>query len=77
MEKAYQPNYKKSSPKCINALVKLNPNSPRTPSPPRSKKKKVGEPSPLLKHIERNISEKYESDSEDDIPNFNLLSISN
>jgi len=68
MEEVSLKSYKKKSPK-INSLLKEDNNSPRTPSPPKSGKKKIGEPSPVLCHIERTIIEKF-----DDVilPEFSL-----
>ena len=68
MESRKEYNYKKNSPK-INSLLKEGENSPRTPSPPKSGKKKLGEPSPVLCHIERIVSEKID---DSDVPTFNL-----
>jgi hypothetical protein len=59
---------RKKSPK-INSLLKEDNDSPRTPSPPKSGKKKLGQPSPILCHIERAVTEKVEKD---DIPEFEL-----
>jgi len=68
MEEVSLKSYKKKSPK-INSLLKEDNNSPRTPSPPKSGKKKIGEPSPVLCHTERIIIEKF-----DDVilPEFSL-----
>ena len=60
---------RKKSPK-INSLLKEDNDSPRSPSPPKSGKKKLGQPSPILCHIERVVTEKVEKD---DIPEFELL----
>ena len=59
---------RKKSPK-INSLLKEDNDSPRTPSPPKSGKKKLGQHSPILCHIERVVTEKIEND---DIPQFEL-----
>ena len=59
---------RKESPK-INWVGKEDNDSPRTPSPPKSGKKKLGQPSPILCHIERVVTEKVEND---DIPQFEL-----
>lgn len=59
---------RKKSPK-INSLLKEDNDSPITPSPPKSGKKKLGQPSPILCHIERIVTEKVEND---DIPQFEL-----
>ena len=59
---------RKKSPK-INSLLKEDNDSPRTPSTPKSVKKKLGQPSPILCHIERVVTEKIEND---DIPQFEL-----
>jgi len=59
---------RKKSPK-INSLLKEDNNSPRTPSPPKSGKKKLGQHSPILCHIERVVTEKVEKE---DIPEFKL-----
>ena len=59
---------RKKSPK-INSLLKEDNDSPRTPSPPKSGKKKLGQPSPILCHIESVVTEKVEKD---DIPQFEL-----
>lgn len=69
MESGKEYHYKKKSPK-INSLLKERQNSPRTPSPPKSGKKKLGEPSPVLCHIERIVTEKVDDD--DGVPEFNL-----
>ena len=68
MESGKEYHYKKKSPK-INSLLKEGENSPRTPSPPKSRKKKIGEPSPVLCHIERIVTEKVD---DNDVPNFDL-----
>ena len=68
MESGKEYHYKKKSPK-INSLLKEGENSPRTPSPPKSGKKKIGEPSPVLCHIERIVTEKVD---DNDVPNFDL-----
>ena len=60
---------KKKSPK-INSLMREDQNSPRTPSPPKSGKKKLGQPSPILCHFEKLITEEHDDNS--DIPEFNL-----
>ena len=59
---------RKKSPK-INSLLKEDNDSPRTPSPPKSGKKKLGQPSPMLCHIERIVTENVEKDN---IPDFKL-----
>jgi hypothetical protein len=69
MESGKEYHYKKKSPK-INSLLKERQNSPRTPSPPKSGKKKLGQPSPVLCHIERIVTEKVDDD--DGVPEFNL-----
>ena len=68
MESGKEYHYKKKSPK-INSLLKERQNSPITPSPPKSGKKKLGEPSPELCHIERIVTEKVYDDG---VPEFNL-----
>ncbi len=68
MEEVNEKSFRKKSPK-INSLLKKNNNSPRTPSPPRSGKKKVGHPSPILCHIERIVIKKVDNDN---VPEFNL-----
>ena len=68
MESRKEYHYKKKSPK-INSLLKEGQNSPRTPSPPKSGKKKLGQPSPVLSHIERVVTEKVD---DGDVPEFNL-----
>ena len=70
MEEVSIKSFRKNSPK-INSLLKEETNSPRTPSPPKSGKKKLGQPSPILCHIERCVTEKVDDD-DDDVPLFNL-----
>jgi|TARA_Y100000389_G_scaffold187596_1_gene209206 hypothetical protein len=70
MKKHSMRSFRNKSPKIIS-LLEQETNSPRTPSPPKSGKKKLGEVSPVLCHIERCTIEKFDDDDEN-IPLFNL-----
>jgi len=68
MEGVIKKTFRNKSPKIIFLLAEEK-NSPKTPSPPRSGKKKMGQPSPMLSHIERVV---IENEPNDKVPVFNL-----